>query len=373
MGLCFFPTFAHVPNIRSMDKNKAWNLISTKGCYYLENKYDEAVNRFIIANMEWIRDLCIRKSMEFHYLPADFGDIGTEKVRYRYPSVHSVPSRSITPSVYAALFPDGPADRQVCGLLYDDASGGGELPNGMALHPIEDGDDEHLKQQFARLLQIVEHPDPGIRFSLKEPEDDVRFSIAWPSDDTPFSISTPSSKFRRPAERVKLPKSEIEQIEDEIRERVQRLRLSDVDELIIQSLFDKEERPSRIQVSKDYRILLPDYGLEIRLAPLTKAIYLLFLKHPEGIRLKELADHENELYALYHRITNRLDILKQRRTVRGIVEPFSNEINIHVSRIRQAFMTQFSEKLSSYYVIGGEAGEAKQVRLPREYVTWETH
>lgn len=332
-----------------MDKNTAWKYISCNECYYLENTYNEPINSFIIANLEWINSLCSRIGIEFHYLPADFEGIDTEKANYHLPFSHSVSPHSITSKVYAALFPDDSTDHQVCGLLLYDESCGDGLPMDMAMHPIESGGNEYLKQQFTRLLQ-----------NYKPYVSDTRFSFCFPSNE-----------FKEPVERIKLSKSEIEKIEEEIRERVQRLRLSDVDELIIQSLFDKEERLSRVNITKDYKILLPDYGLEVQMAPLTKAIYLLFLKHPEGIRFKELADHEDELYTLYHRITNRLDIFKQKKSVRSIVQPFSNDINIHVSRIKQAFTSQFSEELSAYYIIGGGTGEAKQIKMPREYVSWE--
>lgn len=124
----------------------------------------------------------------------------------------------------------------------------------MHFHPIEPGDDEFLKQQFMQLLQNIEPY-----------ESDIRFSISMPGDSD-----------ENDTQPINLSKSEIEQIEEEIREKVMLLRLSSVDELIIQSLFDKEERLSRILVTKDYRILLPDYGIEIQMAPLTKAVYLLF-------------------------------------------------------------------------------------------------
>lgn len=42
------------------------------------------------------------------------------------------------------------------------------------------------------------------------------------------------------------------------------------------------------------RILLPDYGdREIKMTPLAKAVYLLFLRHPMGIKFKCLPDHRN--------------------------------------------------------------------------------
>lgn len=199
-------------------------------------------------------------------------------------------------------------------------------------------------------------PDP-----TESSSDTIRFSISFPTDH-------PDTE---PAPSIKLSMEEIERIENEIRERVELLRQGGVDELIIQSLFDKDHRLSRITITDDYRIMLTDYQIEIQFAPLTKAIYLLFLRHPEGIRFKELAEYEEELFILYHRITKRLDMVKQRSTVKGVVMPFSNDINIHVSRIKQAFMAQFCDELAAYYIIDGESGETKTIKIPREFVSWE--
>ena len=57
---------------------------------------------------------------------------------------------------------------------------------------------------------------------------------------------------------------------------------------------------SPLVITEDYRFLLPDYGnREVLLSPIHKALYLLFLNHPEGIEFKNLVDHREELFALY--------------------------------------------------------------------------
>ena len=48
---------------------------------------------------------------------------------------------------------------------------------------------------------------------------------------------------------------------------------------------------SRLVITKDYRFVLADYNhQEVELQPVHKAVYLLFLAHPEGIEFKQLAD-----------------------------------------------------------------------------------
>ena len=52
---------------------------------------------------------------------------------------------------------------------------------------------------------------------------------------------------------------------------------------------------SRLVITADYRFLLVDYHVEVELQPVHKAVYLLFLAHPEGLEFKRLADHREEL------------------------------------------------------------------------------
>ena len=49
-------------------------------------------------------------------------------------------------------------------------------------------------------------------------------------------------------------------------------------------------RLSRLVITEDYRFILEDYHKEVELQPVHKAVYLLFLAHPEGIEFKRLAN-----------------------------------------------------------------------------------
>ena len=81
----------------------------------------------------------------------------------------------------------------------------------------------------------------------------------------------------------------------------------------------------RILVTRDYRILLPDrFGMEIRLRPLVKTVFLLFLRHPEGIRFGNLRDYRQELMDLYQGITRRGDLRQIAESVDRLVDPKDN-------------------------------------------------
>ena len=65
---------------------------------------------------------------------------------------------------------------------------------------------------------------------------------------------------------------------------------------------------SRLVITKDYRFVLADYdNREVELQPVHKAVYLLFLTHPEGIEFKRLADYREELTRYYMATAKMMD------------------------------------------------------------------
>ena len=66
---------------------------------------------------------------------------------------------------------------------------------------------------------------------------------------------------------------------EEVRERIAKLRQRGIAEYILEQLIHPDNRLSRMVITKDMRILLPDYNnMEIKMEPLVKAVYLLFLR-----------------------------------------------------------------------------------------------
>lgn len=58
------------------------------------------------------------------------------------------------------------------------------------------------------------------------------------------------------------------------------LREKGVSEEEIRELFEVQKPLSRLQVTKDYRIVLQDYGgREVKMEPIHRAVYCLFLMH----------------------------------------------------------------------------------------------
>ena len=141
---------------------------------------------------------------------------------------------------------------------------------------------------------------------------------------------------------------------------------------------------SRLLVTKDYRFFLVDFGnKEIELQPVHKAVYLLFLSHPEGIEFKRLGEYREELTCYYMQTARMMDKAKIMEGVDHLVNPLDNAINEKCSRIKKVFLEMMDEYMASYYIISGHtqkhiAGSSriwyerlKVITLPRELVVSE--
>lgn len=154
--------------------------------------------------------------------------------------------------------------------------------------------------------------------------------------------------------------------------RVQKLRAKGMNEWTFRALFKTKAQLSRLVITKDYRITLPDYnGIEVKMEPLVKAVYLLFLKHPEGILFKELCDFREELLDIYKGLKP-LGLNKRTiQSIEDVTNPLLNSINEKCARIRSAFVKEFDEGLAKNYFVTGERGDVKKISLPRDLVEWE--
>lgn len=154
--------------------------------------------------------------------------------------------------------------------------------------------------------------------------------------------------------------------------RVQKLRAKGLNEWTFRGLFKTKAQLSRLVITKDYRILLPDYNdIEIKMEPLVKAVYLLFLKHPAGILFKELCDYRDEMMDIYKGLKPMGLNKRTIQSIEDVTNPLLNSINEKRARIRLAFINEFDEGLAKYYFVTGVRGEAKKILLPRDLVVWE--
>ena len=159
---------------------------------------------------------------------------------------------------------------------------------------------------------------------------------------------------------------------EEIKDRIAKLRQRGISQYILEQLIHPDDRLSRLVITKDYRILLPDYNnMEIKMEPLVKAVYLLFLNHPEGILFKSLPDYREELIRFYVKLKPLGMSERALQSIEDVTNPLLNSINEKCARIRGAFVGQFDNHMAKHYYIDGLRGEVKKIDLPRNLVIWE--
>ena len=182
-----------------------------------------------------------------------------------------------------------------------------------------------------------------------------------------------------------------EEIAEQIRKLTEQLKMAGRKDLLLRAIGAPllEElrieaaraKLSRLQITKDYRFFLVGYNnKEVELQPVHKAVYLLFLAHPEGIEFKRLGNYREELTRYYMATAKLMDKEKIIEGVDHLVNPLDNAINEKCSRIKKVFLDMMDEYTASYYIISGHTQKRfegsnriwyerlKVITLPRELV-----
>lgn len=134
----------------------------------------------------------------------------------------------------------------------------------------------------------------------------------------------------------------------------------------IQNLTPKP--PSKLVIDERYRILLPDYDIEIKMNALWRAIYILFLRHEEGIVLKDIGDYRDELASIYKHIASG-EYERMKATIDDVTTPGSDNFRQYLSKINRAFNAVLAVDLAQHYIISGARGSAYRIRLERSNVS----
>ena len=353
---------------------------------YVENRYDEEVNDYIQRNYDRIQRCFSRKGYRLVYMPRIIADVcQTDVLRYNAPYAQNtqIPALSSDWLLDYMVHPENRENFTASLLFYHPRCISKNYTEaecqyiGIELHDCDYAQTDDLstvldeivdyiypkcakrrekdREEVLRSAFIPDDIEAHVRFRKREKErenDGIRFYIPITADET-FNV-------------------ESKQLIEEVRERIEKLRLYGIDESILEALFHKEEKLSRLVVTKDYDIVLPDYNnMKIEMRPLPKAVYLLFLRHPEGIAFKYLSEYRQELIDIYAKLRGRILSKFNSKSIDDVVDPLNNSINEKCARIREAFVTKFSDHIARNYYVDGRRGEAKKILLARDLVVWE--
>ncbi len=226
---------------------------------------------------------------------------------------------------------------------------------------LSEGSDEELWKQLNEYLEYVE-PD---KYGIATEQINISFSKIKLESMCNRSLICTDNDEEFPTEAFKLA--------DEIKVKLNQLRLMGINELMIKHLlFHYEPQLSKLRVTKDFRIILDDYQKrEIKMGPLPKTVFLLFLRHPQGIVFKNIHSYKEEVKALYLAICDKEMDKEMKMSIEHLTDPYYNSLNENCSRIRRAFLEEIDNEIAKYYYITGERATPKKIRLRPDMIIME--
>lgn len=367
--------------------------------FYIENGYDADANNFIQSNYFDLKSVFANNGMDFYYLPYLLREHDIEaKVRYYAPYLSSaLLTTKVQSNALVPYLSDDDTRKNLQPSLVFEGNQKGANGEVMFLQvPLSDIDFSKSKS-VDDLVQWVEQMRDAYHREIEQERVCYYKSEDFHAPHCCSQVETSSSKkrfleglFNRFSKKLEMPEDDVdlqkteeeyaeeqslmetEKVLRELRLTVQKLRLEGVSLMAIHEFIDKQEPLSRMTITPDYRIFLPDYNnIEIEMAALPKAIYFLFLRYPNGIIYKHMQDHYNELLNIYRQLRPNTDEARINLTITKVVNPVGNALNENIARIRKAFIEKFDEHLANHYIITGERGLQYAIPLDRELITWE--
>ncbi len=358
---------------------------------YVESLYDEQANRFITDNYHELRQWFEYRGYEFIYLPMLFKDDELKrKVLYYAPYLETkiVADKSLRSSYL---------------LNFLSSSHLGEAVKPSILFGPERCGDEWLFQACELplsgvaskdIIQLMDAVSSGTLFVNEscamsdnvlmnyQPSSEPRSSMSIESDEKRSALKRSllsrmvdkiqGELFEDDVEEYVPQRDEVAEILESLENNVKKLRLQGVTLSAIHEFIDKKEPLSPLVITEDLRIFLPEYNnIEIELSAQRKALYFLFLNHPEGIVLQHLEEYHKELMNYYKQTNGGVVTPRMEESIKKLETYGNNQLNVVITRIREAFCSKFDERLARHYFISGERGQAYKIGLPQALIRWQ--
>lgn len=340
---------------------------------YVEDSYNNSLNNEIRSNFTEITQLLQTNYIRFIYLPFLQDDANfKEKLHYNRPYLNASLTLNELSEVYAGLKKQlqEPLEGEALVSIIESFDA---VPH-ITAYPL--AKEKPIITQLQETITIIRknHPefilqhklkasyDKGVIYDKKKSDGGVLFKFFGSQSD---DQTTADDEFDE----------EAYQLAYQIKEKIKQLQETGAIKLlsgILEEVLVTEKKLSTIFITHEYQIYLKDYEMkEVVMAPLPKAIFLLFLQHPEGIYFKNLSDYHDELLSIYKNLTIHEDIHRSMQSIKALTDPLDNSINEKCSRIRAAFLEVITDELAKHYYITGNKGEAKKIMLDRSLVVYQ--
>lgn len=137
------------------------------------------------------------------------------------------------------------------------------------------------------------------------------------------------------------------------------------DNLLADSIYEGYGTPiSPLHFDSKFNISLPLYPqIRIELEPLPKAIYILFLRHPEGIVLKDIHMYEEELRSIYRAVSGRKNPSVTERIFKRVTNPTENQLHRSLTVIRKCFTSRLDYETAWNYIPAHNRAKAHSIPL----------
>lgn len=385
-----------------------------KQVIYVENQYDERINAIIREIYEQLKWTFKRANLDFIYLPMFFNDEETkEKILYYAPYLTSeIIENAELRNNYLLSYMSNLGNRDKIGpsLIYapqkeDDewifqgqSIDLDEKNKNSFLRLIEDfiADMEEDIESSRQRLHVIfdeENSDDGIFYRSDEDWDESEPKAEYSStpdlgtklgrwlkkfghacleeeEGYPSASSEPSMPSLD-----EINEEDVRETIEELERNIERLRLLGIPLTVIVEFVAKYETISRLYITDDLRILLPDYDKEVEMPALYKALYILFvMNRKKGIVLQRLEDYHSDLVYLYKKTLGRESLTpRQLQSINKLESSYNNDGSVYVTltRIKTAFKSVIDDHLAKYYYIVGKPGEPYNISLNEDLIVWE--
>ena len=119
-------------------------------------------------------------------------------------------------------------------------------------------------------------------------------------------------------------------------------------------------------------ILLDAGDYEVRLTPLEKTVYHLFIDNPEGIKANEIGNYRNQLSSLYRKFYNGTNIAQFENSINALSNYFDDSIQQKISRINAKLRSTVGKNIAEYYIIKKDTADEKyKITIDRALISYK--